>query len=146
MKHAEALQRLCEEQGVSSVVVSAETPSRARKEAIRAFKAGEIKWLLQCNIANVGFNSPITDTLVWARPTLSLNLWFQAVGRIMRKCEGKEVARVLDLVGTTETFGHVEDIHLGKEDGFKTTITGSRGQLSGRPLSTFYWSRGVAGW
>lgn len=145
VRHAEALQRLCEEQGISSVVVSAETPSRARKEAIRAFKAGEIKWLLQCNIANVGFNSPITDTLVWARPTLSLNLWFQAVGRIMRKCEGKEVARVLDLVGTTDTFGHVEDVRLGKEDGFKTTIVGGKGQLSGRPLSTFYWSRGVAG-
>ena len=145
IRHAEALKRLCDRAGMSSVVVSSETPAKVRKEAIRAFKAGEIKWLLQCNIANVGFNSPITDCLVWARPTLSLNLWQQAVGRIMRKCDGKEIARVLDLVGTTDTFGRVEEVHLGVEDKFKTTIVGEKGQLSGKPLKTFYWSRNIRG-
>ena len=128
---------------MSTVVVSSETPQKARREAIRAFKAGEIRWLIQCNIANVGFNSPITDCLVWARPTLSLNLWFQAVGRIMRKAEGKSVARVLDLVGTLETFGRVEDVHLGVEDKFKTTIVGDRGKLSGVPLATFHWNKNI---
>lgn len=143
IRHAEALKKLCDAQGMSTIVVSSETPQKARREAIRAFKAGEIRWLIQCNIANVGFNSPITDTLIWARPTLSLNLWFQAVGRIMRKADDKPVARVLDLVGTLQTFGRVEDIHLGVEDKFKTTITGSKGKMSGRPLSEFYWSRNV---
>lgn len=143
VRHAEALDKLCKSAGMSTVVVSAETPAKQRAEAIRAFKAGEIKWLLQCNIANVGFNSPITDTLIWARPTLSLNLWQQAVGRVMRLCEGKPVSRVIDLVGTSKTFGYVEDIHLGKEDGFKTTIEGTKGKLSGVPLATFYWSRNI---
>lgn len=144
IRHAEALKRLCDEAGLSTVVVSSKTPQKERKEAIRAFKAGEIRWLLQCNIANVGFNSPITDTLIWARPTLSLNLWQQAVGRIMRLSEGKNVARVLDLVGTLQTFGRVEDVHLGKEDKFKTTIEGTKGKLSGIPLKTFYWSKPIA--
>lgn len=143
VRHAEALQRLCELAGLSTVVVSSKTPTKERREAIKAFKAGEIRWLIQCNIANVGFNSPITDTLVWARPTLSLNLWQQAVGRIMRLSEGKTVARVLDLVGTTETFGRVEEVHLGKEDRFKTTIEGERGKLSGKPLREFHWSRNI---
>ena len=143
VRHAEALQRLCEKAGLSTIVVSSKTPQKARNEAIRAFKAGEIRWLIQCNIANVGFNSPITDTLVWARPTLSLNLWQQAVGRIMRKSEGKEIARVLDLVGTTETFGRVEEVHLGKEERFKTTIEGERGKLSGKPLREFHWARSI---
>lgn len=143
VRHAEALQSLCEMAGLSSVVVSSKTPQKARDEAIRAFKAGEIRWLIQCNIANVGFNSPITDTLVWARPTLSLNLWQQAVGRIMRLSPGKDVARVLDLVGTTETFGRVEEVHLGKEEKFKTTIEGERGKLSGKPLREFHWSRNI---
>ena len=143
VRHAEALKTLCDRAGMSTVVVSAETPAGARKRAIKAFKDGKIRWLLQCNIANVGFNSPITDCLVWARPTLSLNLWFQAVGRIMRRSEGKEVARVLDLVGTEKTFGRVEDIHIGVEDKFKTIITGAKGKLSGVPLSTFHWSRNI---
>lgn len=135
--HTEALQALCEENGVSSIVVHSKTPLKARREAIRAFKAGEIRWLIQCGIANVGFNSPITDTLVWCRPCLSLNLWQQAVGRVMRTSDGKDVARVLDLAGTLETFGKVEDVHLGKEDGFKTTIVGERGQISGKALREF---------
>lgn len=143
IRHAEALKTLCDTQGMSTVVVSSETPTKARNEAIRAFKAGEIRWLIQCNIANIGFNSPITDCLVWARPTLSLNLWQQAVGRIMRLSPGKEVARVLDLVGTMETFGRVEDVHLGVEDKFKTTIVGGKGKLSGRPLKEFYWHRNI---
>ena len=144
IKHACALKKLCDMAGISSVVVSSKTPLKERRKSIADFKAGKIRWLIQCNIANVGFNSPITDTLVWARPTLSLNLWQQAVGRIMRKSDGKEVARVLDLVGTTETFGKVEDVHLGVEDKYKTTIEGSKGKLSGKPLRSFYWSRNIA--
>lgn len=137
IRHCEALQALCEREGVSSIIVSSKTPQKARKEAIRAFKAGEVKWLVQCNVANVGFNSPITDTLVWCRPTVSLNLWQQAVGRVLRLCEGKKVSRVLDLAGTYQTFGPAEDVKLGKEQGYKTTIVGARGQISGRPLREF---------
>lgn len=143
VRHAEALKTLCDDAGMSTVVVSSKTPQKERERAITAFKKGEIRWLLQCNIANVGFNSPITDTLVWARPTLSLNLWQQAVGRIMRLSPGKEVSRVLDLVGTTETFGRVENVRLGVEDKFKTIIVGDKGQLSGRPLKEFYWHRNI---
>lgn len=143
VRHAEVLKTLCDDAGMSTVVVSSKTPQKERERAITAFKNGEIRWLLQCNIANVGFNSPITDTLVWARPTLSLNLWQQAVGRIMRLSPGKKVSRVLDLVGTTETFGRVENVRLGVEDKFKTTIVGDKGQLSGRPLKEFYWHRNI---
>lgn len=143
VRHAEELKELCDTYELSTVVVSSKTPTKEREEAIRAFKNGEIKWLLQCNIANVGFNSPITDTLIWARPTLSLNLWQQAVGRVMRLCNGKARSRVFDLVGTVKTFGYVEDVKLGKEDGFKTTIEGTKGKLSGVPLRSFYWTKTI---
>ena len=143
VRHAEALKVMCDSLGLSTVVVSSQTPTKERTESIRAIKAGDIKWLLQCNIANVGFNSPITDTLIWARPTLSLNLWQQAVGRVMRLCQGKVRSRVFDLVGTLDTFGCVEDVRLGVEDKFKTTIEGTKGKLSGIPLRTFYWSRSI---
>ena len=137
ISHAEALQAMCRLEKVSSIVVSSKTPQRARNEAITAFKRGDIRWLIQCNIANIGFNSPMTDTLVWARPTLSLGLFYQAVGRVMRLSEGKQTARVFDLAGTLKSFGKVEYVNLGIEDGFKTTIVGSKGKLSGVPLKTF---------
>ena len=139
--HLEALQALCEAEGLSTVVVHSKTPQKARKEAIRAFKAGEIKWLLNCNTITVGFDCPISDVLLWARPTISLRLWQQACGRVLRIAEGKKVARVLDLAGTYETFGPVEDVRLGEEDGFKTIIVGRRGKLSGVPLREFHFVR-----
>lgn len=137
IRHAEALQAICEREGLSTTVVHSKTPQKTRKEAIRAFKAGEIKWLIQCGVAVIGFNSPITDTLIWCRPCLSLRMWLQACGRVMRLSEGKDVARVLDLSGTLETFGRPEEVHLGKEDGFKTAIVGERGIISGKPLREF---------
>lgn len=138
IRHAEALQTLCEANGISSTVVHSKTPAKARKEAIRAFKAGEIRWLVQCGVAVIGFNSPITDTLIWCRPCLSLRMWLQACGRVMRLSDGKKVARVLDLAGTLETFGRPENVHLAKEDKFKTIVVGDRGKLSGKPLREFH--------
>lgn len=142
IRHAEALQALCEREGLSTTVVHSKTPQKAREEAIRAFKAGEIRWLINCTVAAVGFNSPITDTLIWCRPTLSLRLWQQVCGRVMRLSEGKEVARVLDLAGTLGVFGRPEEIHLGK-DGYKTTIVGNRGVISGKPLKTFRFTKSM---
>lgn len=139
IRHAEALQALCEREGLSTTIVHSKTPTRARGEAVRAFKAGEIRWLIQCGVAVIGFNSPITDTLIWCRPCLSLRMWLQACGRVMRLSEGKEVARVLDLSGTLDTFGRPELVHLGKENGgYKTTVEGERGVLSGKPLREFH--------
>ena len=139
--HAEALARLCNEQGMSYTIVHSKTPTKARKEAIRAFKAGEIKWLVQCGVATVGFNSPRTDTLVWCRPCLSLRLWVQAVGRVMRLYEGKKVANVIDLAGTYNAFGRAEDVCLGTEDEYKTVIVSKGKKLSGEPLSEFRWTK-----
>lgn len=141
IRHAEALQALCEAHNVSSVVVSSKTPQKARDEAIRAFKNGEIKWLVQCLTITIGFNSPITDCLVWCRPTLSLRLWVQCCGRVMRLAEGKKKARVVDLTGTLRKFGRPEEVHLGVEDRYKTTIIGEYGVVSGKPLSSFVFSK-----
>ena len=140
IRHAEALQALCEAGGVSSVVVHSKTPQKDREEAIRAFKNGEIKWLIQCGVALIGFNSPITDCLLFCRPTLSLRIWCQSVGRIVRLSEGKRVARVLDLTNTYQMFGRAEDVHCGK-DGYKTTIEGNHGVISGKPLRTFHFTK-----
>lgn len=140
IRHAEALQALCESEKVSSVVVHSKTPQKAREEAIKAFKEGKIKWLINCTVAAVGFNSPITDCLIWCRPTLSLRLWCQVVGRIVRLSEGKTTARVLDLTHTFEMFGRTDEVHLGK-DGFKTIIMGGNKVLSGIPLRQYRFTK-----
>lgn len=142
IRHAEALQALCEKEGLSTTIVHSKTPQKARKEAIKAFKNGEIRWLVQCGVAVIGFNSPISDTLLWCRPCLSLRMWQQACGRVMRLSEGKNVARVLDLAGTLETFGRPEAVHIGKEQSYKTIIVGENNKkLSGVPLRSFRFVR-----
>lgn len=58
-------------------VVSGDTPKNEREEIIRRFKNGEIKVVANAGALICGFDYPELDTVVMARPTMSLALWYQ---------------------------------------------------------------------
>lgn len=62
-------------------------------------------------MGNCGFDYPALDTIVLARPTMSLALYYQMIGRIIRPFQGKQ-GWVVDLCGNVERFGEVENFHL----------------------------------
>jgi DNA repair protein RadD len=66
-------------------------------------------------MGNCGFDFPALDTIVFARPTMSLRVWYQSVGRIIRPYEGKR-GWVIDLGGNVERFGEVENLQLVNDD------------------------------
>lgn len=59
-----------------------------------------------------GFDYPELDTIVMARPTMSLALWYQIVGRAIRPHPSKEAGWVVDLCGNIRRFGEVKDLRL----------------------------------
>ena len=71
-----------------------------------------------CNVGvlTTGFDYPALDTIVMARPTRSLTLWYQIVGRALRPYEGKD-GWVVDLCGTYSRFGKVEDLVIREKNG-----------------------------
>lgn len=92
-------------------VVSAETPKAERDTILQKFKAGEIKVVANAGVLTTGFDYPELDTVVMARPTMSLALYYQIVGREIRPHKDKD-AWFVDLCGNIKRFGKVEDLKL----------------------------------
>lgn len=92
-------------------IVSGDTPKKTREIILRRFKSGEIKVVANVGVLTTGFDYPELDTIVLARPTMSLALYYQMVGRAIRPCKGKD-GWIVDLCGTYKRFGKVEDLVL----------------------------------
>lgn len=102
---ANALAEQFRASGVAAAAVSAKTNDGERAAAIRAFRAGELKQLTNCDLFGEGFDVPGVEVVSLARPTMSLSLYLQQVGRGMRPADGKEWALILDHVGNWKRHG-----------------------------------------
>ncbi len=99
---------------VPAAIVTAKTPKRERARIIAQFKSGEIQVIANVGILTIGFDFPALDTIVLARPTRSLALYYQMVGRGIRPYPGKD-GWVIDLCETVRQFGHVADLWMTKK-------------------------------
>ena len=77
----------------------ASTNSNEREDKRRRFKQKEINYLFVVDIFNEGVDIPEIDTVLFLRPTESLTIFLQQLGRGLRLAEGKENLTVLDFVG-----------------------------------------------
>jgi len=93
-------------------VVTAETPPAERARILNAFRAGRLRVVTNVGIVALGFDYPELECVILGRPTLSLALYYQQVGRIVRPHPSKPWAHVVDLVGLVQQFGKVEDLTL----------------------------------
>ena len=95
-----------------TAIVSGDTPKATREMILRQFKAGKIPVVANVGVLTTGFDYPELDTIVMARPTMSLALWYQIVGRAIRPHPDKEAGWIVDLAGNLKRFGKVEDLRL----------------------------------
>lgn len=102
---------LCRHLGNISAVVSGDTPKTEREDILNRFKAGEIKVVANVGVLTTGFDFPELATVVLARPTMSLALYYQMCGRAIRPHEDK-VSWIVDLCGNYKRFGRVDDLVL----------------------------------
>ena len=93
-------------------IVSGDNPKGDRERILEAFKAGEIPVVANVGVLTTGFDYPELDTIVMARPTMSLALWYQIVGRAIRPHPSKEAGWIVDLCGSVKRFGEVKDLRL----------------------------------
>lgn len=95
----------------SCAYVSGETNQNERDRILQEFKAGNIRIVANVGVLTTGFDFPALDTVVMARPTMSLAMYYQIVGRLLRPFPGKE-PWFIDLCGNVRRFGHVEHLWL----------------------------------
>jgi superfamily II DNA or RNA helicase len=75
--------------------------SNDRDKIREQFKKKEINYLFVVDIFNEGVDIPEIDTVLFLRPTESLTVFLQQLGRGLRLAEGKDCLTVLDFVGNS---------------------------------------------
>lgn len=136
IEHGEAVTRKLESCGETVAQVYGKTPKDERAVALERFKAGELRWLVNVMVCSIGFDAPNVDCLVMLRPTLSVPLYVQQVGRALRKAEGKDNALVIDMAGNIQRHGAVTCVNEPRATppGEPTCKTCPECQVAGIPL------------
>lgn len=104
-QHAYNICELYSSQGVSACVIDGKTPADERQQMIDAFRSGSIQVIVNVNIFSEGFDCPDLEFVQLARPTRSLSLYLQQVGRALRISPNKDKSIILDNVGLYNRFG-----------------------------------------
>ncbi|EKB1970041.1 DEAD/DEAH box helicase [Vibrio parahaemolyticus] len=99
VRHAQEIHGLLPE-GETAIVIG-DTPAPERDAIIQAFKNREIKYLVNVSVLTTGFDAPHVDLIAILRPTESVSLYQQIVGRGLRLSEGKNECLVLDYAGNS---------------------------------------------
>lgn len=76
--------------------------SKDREKVVASFRAGQIPYLVNCQLFTEGFDAPETKTIMVARPTQSMTLYTQIVGRGLRRTATKTRAILIDCVGASK--------------------------------------------
>lgn len=95
--------------GYSAQHIDCNTPKIERGAAMDAFRSGRLTVLSSVGVLTEGFDAPTAQVCVLARPTKSLALHLQMLGRVLRPSPGKSRALVHDHSGNLLRHGFVDD-------------------------------------
>lgn len=122
IEEAIMLEALMKQNNFNVASVSGETAKKERQTIIEKFKNGEIHFVINVGVFTTGFDYPELDNLIIARPTFSLALYWQIVGRVLRLANNKPFAKVFDLCGNYARFGAMEDAEFVDIDKYDTGL------------------------
>lgn len=105
VNHVEMLARLFRQNGFDAVGLHGKLAKDEQKKILNGFCSGQHQVLVNCMIATEGFDHPPTDCVVMARPTKSIGLYTQMIGRGLRISPGKKECILLDFVDNSENSG-----------------------------------------
>lgn len=85
--------------GINSMALTADSSAEERRGANKKLVSGEITFIFTVDLYNEGVDIPEINTILFLRPTESLTVFLQQLGRGLRLSEGKECLTVLDFIG-----------------------------------------------
>ena len=108
----------------SKALITADTPAAERDALIAAFKARELLYMVNVAVLTTGFDAPHVDLIAILRPTESVSLYQQIVGRGLRLCPGKTDCLILDYAGNPH-------------DIFTPEVGAPKGKSDNKPVQVF---------
>ena len=106
VQHAQEIAGYLPEQ--ETALVTGATDLRDRDQLIQRFKQRQLKYLVNVSVLTTGFDAPHVDLIAILRPTQSVSLYQQIVGRGLRLDEGKRDCLVIDYAGNHVNLHHPE--------------------------------------
>lgn len=106
---------LCGYERGSAVAIDGTTPKDERRDLLRRFAEGDIRYLCNCGVLTEGFDDPTIEVIAMARPTKSRSLYAQILGRGTRPLEGivdglcDPIARQSAIAGSSKPFCSILD-------------------------------------
>ena len=97
--HAEYMAKAFNARGIASAVFLGETDNDDRKRLLSEFRNGKLRFLFTRDVLNEGLDVPDINTVLFLRPTESLTVFLQQLGRGLRHAPEKDSLTVLDFVG-----------------------------------------------
>jgi len=107
--HAEAMAAAFRAAGWRAAAASGATPTAERDAAIAGLGTGAVQVLCSCDLISEGLDVPAVGCVILMRPTKSLGLYLQQVGRGLRPAPGKQHLVVLDHAGNSIRHGIIEE-------------------------------------
>ena len=99
IEHARFMADYFNAHGVPSMALTGDSPDEERNAAKQRLVSGEIRFIFVVDIYNEGVDIPEVNTVLFLRPTESLTVFLQQLGRGLRMAENKECLTVLDFIG-----------------------------------------------
>ncbi|GAA1091912.1 DUF3427 domain-containing protein [Tsukamurella spumae] len=99
IEHAQYMADKFTEAGIPSVMVSGQTGSDARRQALSDLRDRRVNAIFSVDVFNEGLDIKEVDTVLMLRPTESATIFLQQLGRGLRRTPDKAVLTVLDFVG-----------------------------------------------
>ena len=107
--HAEFMCRYFNDHHIPSMFLTGQSADAERADAKRRLVVGEVRFIFVVDIYNEGVDIPEVNTVLFLRPTESLTIFLQQLGRGLRLAEGKECLTVLDFIGQANKKYNFED-------------------------------------
>ena len=95
-QHSKAITAAYNAASIPAVHLDGNSSPEERRAALAAFAAGDLKVLSNCALFTEGFDLPSIEVVQIAKPTKSLSLWLQMLGRDLRPAPGKAEALLID--------------------------------------------------
>ncbi|QBG48143.1 DUF3427 domain-containing protein [Verrucomicrobia bacterium S94] len=100
-KHAHYMAKCFNDAGIASAVILGDTGREERAQRMRSLREGDLSFLFAVDVLSEGVDVPELNMALFLRPTESLTVFLQQLGRGLRHAPGKDCLTVLDFVGQT---------------------------------------------
>ena len=109
VEHARFMANYFNGHGIPSLCLTGQSPDEERKSAKEQLVSGQVRFIFVVDIYNEGVDIPEVNTVLFLRPTESLTIFLQQLGRGLRLADGKECLTVLDFIGQANRRYNFED-------------------------------------